>query len=274
MQHPLQLGSRGLRGRRRPHVFMAALLVLWFGGTIAPTAQDTNTLVSTNELMQTEDPNGSDLSQGIDTTQDEETTGTNIVSQANGMSSPGPDGRTRRQRRRSQNRSRGTSNNREARPTIGDTNSNPSSLDYAAFRLVADRNIFDPNRAPRRGPVAQPKTVDAFTLVGTMSYEKGIFAFFDGATSDYKKALKPDETIAGFKVAAISADSVKLVQNTNVVELPVGTQMRRREDGTWEKNSSSESYAATAANTAAAESATTGADNDVLKRMMMRREKE
>ena len=28
------------------------------------------------------------------------------------------------------------------------------------------------------------------TLVGTMTYEKGTFAFFDGSSSEYRKALK------------------------------------------------------------------------------------
>ena len=45
--------------------------------------------------------------------------------------------------------------------------------------------------------------IDFFVLVGTMSYEKGFFAFFDGSHSDYKRVLKREETIAGFKVAAI-----------------------------------------------------------------------
>jgi hypothetical protein len=167
--------------------------------------------------------------------------------------------------------------NRGGNPnSISGTNGGPSSLDYAAFRLVADRNIFDPNRSPRtsRPSGAAPKTSDSFTLVGTMSYEKGDFAFFDGTSADYKKAVRTNDTIAGYKVAAIATDSVKLAQNTNVLELAVGAQLRRRDDGTWARSATSESYAAAPSGTTTSSSATSAADNDVLKKMMMRRDKE
>jgi hypothetical protein len=107
-----------------------------------------------------------------------------------------------------------------------------------------------------------------------MSYEKGNFAFFDGTRSDYKKAVKTNDTIAGYKIAAIAADSVKLAQNTNVLELAVGAQLRRRDDGTWARSATSESYAAAPSGTTTSSSATSAADNDVLKKMMMRRDKE
>jgi hypothetical protein len=260
--------------RSLTYVLLAALLTTAF----QVKAQDADSQVSTNDLMQADDAGGTDPLQANDTS--EEVTGTNVVSESNPVTTPGPDGRARRQRRRWPSRQRDSSGSRDGRSGSGDTNSSPTSLDYSAFRLVADRNIFDPNRAPRNTvrPSTERKTVDAFTLVGTMSYEKGIFAFFDGTSSDYKKAVKPEETIAGYKVSAISADSVKLTQSTNVVELSVGTQMRRQENGTWERSNKSESYGATAANAAASQSAPSsapsGAESDVLKRMMMRREKE
>ena len=71
------------------------------------------------------------------------------------------------------------------------------------------------------------------TLVGTMTYEKGTFAFFDGTSSDYKKALKLTDTIAGYKVTTIAPNGVKLASGTNEVELSVGAQLRREEDGPW-----------------------------------------
>ncbi|HTL17720.1 MAG TPA: hypothetical protein VL793_10815 [Patescibacteria group bacterium] len=234
-------------------------------------AQDTNLVSQTNELMQAEDSAGADMSQLTE----DEAMGTNVVAETNQVDTPGTDGRTRR-RRRLQSRPKEAATARDPRTGPNDTNASPSSLDYSAFRLIVDRNIFDPNRAPRSGrPSAQPRTTDSFTLVGTMSYEKGIFAFFDGTSSDYKKAVKPEETIAGYKVTAISADAVKLARGTNVVDLSVGTQMRRRDDGTWEKSAKVESYASAASNsTTTTQSAPTGAESDVLKKMMMRREKE
>lgn len=233
-------------------------------------AQDAIAPVSTNEVTQADDSATGDTGQ----TGDEEMTDTNNVAGTNQPADAGPDARTRRiNRRRAQSR---TPRNpgAEARSSSG-TNGGPASLDYSAFRLVVERNIFDPNRTPRSGrPAAQPKTVDAFTLVGTMSYEKGIFAFFDGASSDFKKVLKPQDTIAGYKLVSISPDSVKLMQNTNVIELSVGSQLRRREDGSWERSASSESYVASSASGSSKESSSSGAESDVIKRMMQRREKE
>ena len=78
-----------------------------------------------------------------------------------------------------------------------------------------------------------PKSFDSLTLVGTMSYEKGTFAFFDGTSSEYKKALKLTDAIAGYKVTNIAPNGVKLASGTNELELSVGAQLRREEDGPW-----------------------------------------
>ena len=67
--------------------------------------------------------------------------------------------------------------------------------DFDAFRIITDRNIFDPNRRPPRvNREAPPPAVDSFTLTGTMSYQKGFFAVFDGTSSDYHKVLEPGGT--------------------------------------------------------------------------------
>jgi len=166
------------------------------------------------------------------------------------------------------------------------TNTGPASLDYAAFKMIVDRNIFDPNRRPHRPgtpSVRRPKSFDSLTLVGTMTYEKGTFAFFDGTSSEYKKALKLTDTIAGYKVANIAPNSVKLASGTNELDLSVGAQLRREEDGPWllagRGGSYSDTPAATSATAApttaaASEAAPSGPDSDVLKKLMERRQKE
>jgi len=167
------------------------------------------------------------------------------------------------------------------------TNNGLVSLDYSAFKTIVDRNIFDPNRYPHRPGearvVSKPKTIDYVTLVGTMSYEKGTFAFFDGTSSDYKKALKLTDSIAGYKVTNITPNSVKLVAGTNELNLNVGAQLRREEDGPWLLASQFTSYAATPASTSTNGTATTstgpdtasgGTESDILKRLMQKREKE
>src|SRR5439155_22205961 len=68
----------------------------------------------------------------------------------------------------------------------------PGRLDLESFRLIWERNIFAPNRSPfnrvtRSAPPAPRergrRRSDSFALIGTMSYEKGRFAFFEGSSS-------------------------------------------------------------------------------------------
>jgi hypothetical protein len=114
-----------------------------------------------------------------------------------------------------------------------------------------------------------------------MSYEKGTFAFFDGTSADYKKALKLTDSIAGYKVSNIAPNAVKLVSGTNELELSVGAQLRREEDGPWLLSGQSISYAATPASTSTngVTAATTNSDttsgaaeSDIIKRLMQKRE--
>lgn len=111
-----------------------------------------------------------------------------------------------------------------------------SPKDFEAFKIIVDRNIFDVNRRPpvaRGTPRPPPAIVDTFVLTGTMSYESGPFAVFDGSSSEYHKVLAPGGKIASYTLAEITHDFVKLSSGTNELELRVGLQMRRSEDGKW-----------------------------------------
>jgi hypothetical protein len=110
----------------------------------------------------------------------------------------------------------------------------PDARDFAAFKLITDRNIFDPNRRPHLTAQQRVQTVvDSFSLTGTFANEKGWFAVFDGTTPDYHKVLPPGGGIAGYVVNNIRQNGVRLVMGTNEMELTVGMQMRRDEDGRW-----------------------------------------
>ncbi len=175
----------------------------------------------------------------------------------------------------------------QTKPLTG-TNNGPVSLDYAAFKVVVDRNIFDPNRYPHRPGEARvppkPKSIDSLTLVGTMSYEKGTFAFFDGSSSKYQKALKLTDSIAGYQVINIAPNGVKLASGTNELELSVGAHLRREEDGPWLLSGQSASYVAAPASsstnaaatsiTSAPDAGSSGSESEILKRLMQKREKE
>lgn len=108
--------------------------------------------------------------------------------------------------------------------------------DFEAFKIITDRNIFDVNRRPpvaRGTPRPPPAIVDTFALTGTMSYEGGTFAVFDGSSSEYHKVLGSGGKIANYTLAEITHDFVKLSSGTNELELKVGMQMRRSENGKW-----------------------------------------
>jgi hypothetical protein len=66
-----------------------------------------------------------------------------------------------------------------------------------------------------------------------MSYDKGPFAFFDGSSSEFRKALKPGDTIAGLTVQTIEPNRVTLGGATNHVELPIGKQLQKQDNGEW-----------------------------------------
>ncbi len=168
-----------------------------------------------------------------------------------------------------------------------ETNST-SGVDFKSFQIIADRNIFDPNRRPGRPfnpqPIVRPPQTESFTLVGTMSSPQGTFAFFNGTSSDFRKTAKPGDVIAGYKVAEIAHDYVKLGAASNqTIKLPMLTQMRRQEGGPWSigpRGDSSEAPAPATATPASTEtkpadfSAKSGAISDVMKRLMEKREKE
>ena len=122
----------------------------------------------------------------------------------------------------------------------GQNTNAPARLDYSAFKIIAERNIFNPNRRPRGSQSTRTSTrsqpasrVESFTLVGLMEFEKGTFAFFEGTSAGYKKTLQSSVEIAGYKLAIVSPRLGKLVEGTNVFELQVGQQMRREDDSDW-----------------------------------------
>jgi len=119
------------------------------------------------------------------------------------------------------------------------SNTVPTGLDLSAFKIITERNIFDPNRRPSRGSPTRrydnpaPRRKEYVALVGTMSYEKGALAFFDGASSSYRKAVKSEETIAGYTVKEIEANRITLAVGTNSFQMSVGKELRLQDDGQW-----------------------------------------
>lgn len=193
-----------------------------------------------------------------------------------------------RRRRGGDRRDRGSSSRGD-----GDSSSSSSSTngpsgrpDFSAFKIITERNIFSPTRAPSsssRGETRRQPKVDNFSLVGTLSYDKGDFAFFDGSGSEFKKALKPDDTIAGHKVIEVTADEVKLEKEGKTIALRVGGQMHREDDGPWEVRNNARVDASMASKSGSestgskdsgSETDSGGAGDDILQRLLKKREQE
>ncbi len=210
-------------------------------------------------------------------------------------------------RREGRSRDRGERGTRDWRSSFGSasrsksggTNAAPEipKTDYAYFKVVNDRNIFNPARQPNRPDrpasreVKRTPKVDAFSLVGTLRYEKGDMAFFDGSSPDYRKAHKAGDTIAGYKVLSITDAAVRIEAQGKVTELKIGSQMRREDEGEWVfaegpyaggsggssglggSTSSGSGESSTASASTGSSSGGGGAD-EILKRLLQKREQE
>lgn len=160
---------------------------------------------------------------------------------------------------------------------------NESGPAIESFNIISQRNIFDPNRRGIRPPSTyhETRTPDVVALVGTMSYPKGKFAFFDGSKSDYKKVLEPGATIAGYIVKDVTPKDVTLAANGKELTLKVGSQMRKEQgQNDWKTSTQTDLPSSSDTNTGSSGSASdqsmpSGANpaaNDVIKRLMEQRQ--
>ena len=162
----------------------------------------------------------------------------------------------------------------------------PGRPDFQDFRIISERNIFNPNRSPRRERSRSEREPDrrvrteSVALLGTMNYDKGWFAFFDGSRSDYRKALQPGDAIAGYTIGEIAPNHVKLESTNNPpIQLRVGTQMRKQDEGEWEirdrfEAASTPTAPATTPGDTNATPSSTAEESDIVKRLMQKREQE
>ena len=92
--------------------------------------------------------------------------------------------------------------------------------------------------------------------------------------------VKPGDSFAGFKIADVSWNRVKLVSaNGTPMEMAIQSQMKRLDEGEWSFNASPEptvnsSAEPTATGGGTNESASSGSESDILKKLMQKREEE
>lgn len=156
---------------------------------------------------------------------------------------------------------------------------------FDAFKIVSQRNIFDPNRAApgqrrEKREEAKPVRIDYLSLLGAMSYGKGEFAFFDGTASEYRKSVKAGDSIAGYKVARVTQTSVTLEAGGKTIEMPVGAQLKRQDEGEWKLSATADSFTSSGSPSAGSSSTekkpeSSGSEpSDALKRLLERRKQE
>ena len=170
------------------------------------------------------------------------------------------------------------------------TSNTSSAVSLQNFKIITQRNIFDPNRrtgSGERGRRIDPNRLaraDGFSLVGTLIDKRGEFAFFSGSDPKYKKVLKVAGTIADYKVTEVAPDYVELEStSSNQVKMTVGMQMKKLDAGEWQlvdgtvalaKVSDTSASETKDTETSDDEPSTGGSADAVLKRLMQQREKE
>ena len=108
----------------------------------------------------------------------------------------------------------------------------------ASFKLVQERNIFDPDRRRpremlRERPVDPPRE-ESFTLLGTMSYGERTLAFFEATQRDWSGAVGLGKEVAGHTLKEVEFDHVLLELEGEILSLQVGAGRSKRGDADWE----------------------------------------
>jgi hypothetical protein len=177
---------------------------------------------------------------------------------------------------------------------VAQSNNVPGAMDFSSFSyFITQRNIFDPSRFPRSSAARsnyrpkESRSAPAFTLVGTMHYEKGMFAFFDGNNSGLRKVLyqSDGQSIAGYTVTEITLKGARLqtADKKQTIWLKLGDMMRQ-EGSVWRLAAGGESFTSTMENSASMEGdvssgagavpSSVSAPNDTLRKLKEQRAKE
>jgi hypothetical protein len=149
---------------------------------------------------------------------------------------------------------------------------------FDSFRLIGDRNIFDPNRRNRSARSASNEpaapTGDTIAFVGTMDYDQGVYAFFDSSDARFRQVLPAGGKLAEFVVKHVGARSVDLTRDGKVTTLQITQQLHRPDGGEWTVTGASPAPTVSAATEGDAAPAIPADASDILKRLMEQRQKQ
>lgn len=170
----------------------------------------------------------------------------------------------------------------------------PAASNLQAYSVVVQRNIFDRTRtAPLRhtgdGTVraevaAAPRPVtESFALAGVALLEGTYTAVFRGNPASLAGSRQVGEAVGDWRVAAVDLEGATLVNGSEVRRLAVGVGLSHAPNEAWqvaetlpaETAAPGPGSAPAAAATSSAVAGKPAADsNDVLKRMLQRRQQE
>ncbi len=93
---------------------------------------------------------------------------------------------------------------------------------YESFKLLIERNIFDPQRRKpipaserkQAPPPPPPPREESFALVGVFMNGKDKVAFFEGSDREWSGSRKVGESIAGFVLKEVEFSHALLIQKT------------------------------------------------------------
>jgi hypothetical protein len=137
---------------------------------------------------------------------------------------------------------------------------------FEAFRIIAEKNIFNPNRVGLTRATTEAKP----PLVGTVEFGGKRVALFESAEVAFRKTVAEGETLGEFTVRRVGNEGVDLVRGDQVLALRVAQRLRRPEGADW-----SVVAAPDAPRPEASSAPAIPADaSDVLKRLMRQREKQ
>ena len=127
---------------------------------------------------------------------------------------------------------------KEVQSEVEDKRDGDSFPSLASFKLIQERNIFDPERRRpreiRRERPVEPPREESFTLLGTMSYGERILAFFEGTQRDWSGAVELGKEVAGHTLKEVGFDNVLLELKGESIALQVGAGRSKRGDADWE----------------------------------------
>lgn len=116
-----------------------------------------------------------------------------------------------------------------------------STPDYDQFRLIEQRNIFDPNRrrATARAPEPprreeRPPRTDTIALTGTIVYDHKAFAFVSSSQPEYRGVFSPGDRVGGLTILSIDSHGITLEgAESPPLRVPVGQGLQRTGDRPW-----------------------------------------